>query len=208
MKKTIIFLLAMVAMVSLSAQSYALHYGAVDGQVVAAGDTVEYTTTDMDMNIMHMAFLYFYIENLTSRDLATDNNVEMLEGPNGLVTELCAGGNCPQQGVYTLVPGDNPDMPLTIEPHLSAEYVGQHILYRITVGEADGLANGVTVFLRVNIVDANGINRIDTPPLEKVYPNPTHGKVTVGEKVFDLSGRSAGVYYLPTENGTARVIKL
>ncbi len=148
MKKSIILLLAIMATMTLSAQQYALHFGTVDGP---AGDTAEYTTTDMDMNVMHMAFLYVYIENLTMGNLVTDNLIEVAEGPSDLITEICAGGNCPQQGVYTLVPGDNPDMPLTIEPHLLPEYGGQHILYRITVGEGVNLENSITVYVKVNM---------------------------------------------------------
>ena len=208
MKKSIILLLAIVATLSLGAQNYALHFGTVDGPVVAAGDTVEYNTTAEEMDIVHMAFIYLYIENLTTEDLTTDNEVVVLEGPDGLETELCAGGNCPQQGQYTLVPGDNPEMPLTIEPHLLPEYSGGHILYRVTVGEGRNLENGITVYLRVNIAANSGINRAENADAVKVYPNPTRGKVTVGNKEYDLSGRSAGVYYLPVEGGSARVIKL
>ena len=208
MKKTIILLLAIVATMSLSAQKYALHFGAVDGPVIAAGDTAEYTTTDMDMNVMHMAFLYVYIENLTMVNLVTDNLIEVAEGPSDLITEICAGGNCPQQGVYTLVPGDNPDMPLTIEPHLLPEYGGQHILYRITVGEGENLENSITVYVKVHVSATSGINRVVNHNAVKVYPNPTRGKVTVGNQEYDLSGRAAGVYYLPAESGAARVIKL
>ena len=208
MKKIFVLLLAIVATMSLSAQKYALHFGAIDGPVVAAGDTVEYTTTDQEMNIMHMAFVYLYIENLTADSLSTDNDVELVEGPEGLETELCAGGNCPQQGEYTLAPGDNPEMPLTIEPRLLPEYDGLHIVYRITVGEAHGLANGVTVFLRVNVSGSDGIEQAVNAEGVKVYPNPTRGKVTVGDKEYDLGGRAAGVYYLPVKGGAARVIKL
>lgn len=208
MKKSIILLMAIVATLSLGAQNYALHYGSVDGPVIAAGDTVEYTTTAEDMNIMHMAFIYLYIENLTTEDLTTDNDVVLLEGPDSLAWDLCAGGNCPQQGEYTLVPGDNPEMPLTIEAHLLPEYSGGHILYRVTVGESRNLENGVTVYLRVNIAANSGINSAENADAVKVYPNPTRGKVKVGDKEYDLSGRSAGVYYLPVEGGSARVIKL
>ncbi|MBR4505833.1 MAG: hypothetical protein IKP21_03575 [Bacteroidales bacterium] len=208
MKKSIILFLAIVATMSLSAQKYALHFGSTDAPVVVAGDTVEYTTTDIDMNVMHMAYLYIYIENLTDSNLVTDNDYEVLEGPADLETEVCAGGNCPQQGEYTLVPGDNPDMPFTLEPHLKPEYGGQHILYRVTVGEGRNLENGVTVYIRVNITANSGINSADNAEAVKVYPNPTRGKVTVGDKEYDLSGRSAGVYYLPVEGGSARVIKL
>ena len=46
----------------------------------------------------------------------------------------------------------------------------------------------------------------------KVYPNPTTGRVTVrgekGEYSFDLSPLKAGVYLIPVEGKTAKVIKL
>ena len=207
MKKTIIFLLAMVAALGLSAQKYALHFNATDGPVVYDGDTAVYTTTDEDM-IIGMAFIYLYIENLTEDSLTTDNAVEVSEGPADLETSICAGGNCPQQGTYVVVPGDNPDMPLTIEPHLKAEYGGQHIVYRITVGEGRNLENSITVFLRVNVTGTNGIDHAVSAETVKVYPNPTRGIVTVGDREYNLSDRPAGVYYLPVKGGAARVIKL
>lgn len=207
MKKSIILLLAIVATMSLSAQKYALHFNATDGPVVAAGDTAVYTTADIDITIGR-AFINFYIENITDDTLTTDNSWEVTEGPADLETDICAGGNCPQQGMYDLVPGDNPDMPFTIEPILKPEYGGQYIIYRITIGEGRNLENSVTVYLRVNIIGNNGINRAENADAVKVYPNPTRGKVTVGDKEYDLSGRSAGVYYVPFEGGAARVIKL
>lgn len=208
MKKTVIFLLAIVATMSLCAQNYALHFNAIDGPVISAGDTALYVTTDIDMNIQQRADVFFYIENLTEGNLVTDNEIEALEGPADLETEICAGGNCPQQGEYTLVPGNNPDMPLTIESHLKPEYGGQHILYRITVGEGRNLTNGVTIYLRINVSGNGGINQAENAEAIKVYPNPTRGKVTVGDKEYDLSGRAAGVYYMPVKGGAARVIKL
>lgn len=209
MKKSIILLLAIMATMTLSAQKYALHFGTVDGPVIAAGDTAEYTTTDMDMNVMHMAFLYVYIENLTMGNLETFHEIAEREGPASLVTDICAGGSCPwDSNTYTLVPGDNSEMPLTIEPHLLPEYGGQHILYRITVGEGENLENSITVYVKVNVSTTSGINRVVNHNAVKVYPNPTRGKVTVGNQEYDLSGRAAGVYYLPAESGAARVIKL
>lgn len=208
MKKTIILLLAIVATMSLSAQKYALHFNAVDGSVIAAGDTAVYTTTDIDMTVQR-AYLYFYIENLTEDTLNTNNELVVLEGPVDLETEVCAGGNCPwDSSTYSIAPGDNPDMPFTIEPLLKPEYAGQHIIYRVTVGEGRNLENSVSVFLRVNISESNGIEQAVNDGAMKVYPNPTRGKVTIGDKEYDLSGRAAGVYYLPVKGGTARVIKL
>jgi hypothetical protein len=99
-------------------------------------------------------------------------------------------------------------MPLTIEPHLLPEYGGQHILYRITVGEGENLENSITVYVKVHVSATSGINRVVNHNAVKVYPNPTRGKVTVGNQEYDLSGRAAGVYYLPAESGAARVIKL
>ena len=192
---------------SVGAQQYALHYGAVDGPVVGANDTSVYVTTNSDMNILHMSSVSLYIENMTSSPLETDNTIEMLEGPAGLVTSICAGGSCPQQGAYTLQPGDNEYMPLVIETHLQNSYIGQSVLYRVTVGNARGMANSVTTYIRVNI-GTQGIESVDVENHKAVYPNPTTGKVTVGDEEYDLGDRPAGVYFINTGKGTARVIKL
>ena len=207
MKKFIILFLAMMMAFGVGAQQYALHYGALNGPVMGANDTTEYNTTADDLNITHMAYLFVYIENLTNGPLETDNEIMKVEGPDGLVTEVCAGGFCPQMGSYTLEPGDNDLMPIIIEPHLEASYVGQSILYRVTVGNANGLANSVTTYIKVNI-GTQGIDDVEVDGKKTVYPNPTTGKVTVGDEEYDLSDRPAGVYFINTGKGTARVIKL
>ena len=188
-------------------QQYALHYGAVDGPVVGANDTTVYTTTDDDMNIMHMAYVFLYIENLTQNSLVTNNTIEVVSGPVGLETEVCAGGFCPQRGSYTLQPGDNDMMPIIIEPHLQAEYVGQSILYRVTVGNNGTMDNSTVTYVKVNI-GTIGIEDVEVDARKAAYPNPTTGKVMVGGTEYDLSDRPAGVYFLPAGKGTARVIKL
>ena len=211
MKRIITLALAIVATVAFgnkaNAQQYALHYRTVDGPVVSEGDTVDYLTTDDD-KLMGLAYISFFIENLTSGNLLTDNEVVQLEGPEGLHTELCAGGNCPQQGPYTLAPGDNGQMPLTIEPTVLPQYAGQTVLYRVKVGNIGLVSNTVTVYLRVHMADNLGIESAAAPVAPAAYPNPTTGRVTVGDREYDLSGRPAGVYYLPTEKGKAKVIKL
>ena len=188
-------------------QQYALHYGAVDGPVVGANDTTVYVTTSSDMDILHMSSVLLYIENLTSTPLVTNNTIEMVEGPAGLVTSICAGGSCPQQGAYTLQPGDNEYMPLVIESHLLDSYIGQSVLYRVKVGNDGTMANAVTTYLKIDI-GTQGIDGVEVDGKKVAYPNPTTGKVMVGDKEYDLSDRPAGVYFLSTGKGTVRVIKL
>ena len=207
MKKIIILSMAMMVAFGVGAQQYALHFGSVNGPVVGVNDTSVYTTTDDDMNDLHMSSVSLFIENLTSGPLETNNTIEMVEGPAGLVTTVCAGGSCPQQGAYTLQPGNNDFMPLVIESHLLESYIGQSVLYRVTVGNDRGMANAVTTYVRVNI-GTFGIDAVEVDGKKVAYPNPTTGKVTVGDKEYDLSDRPAGVYFLSTGNGTARVIKM
>lgn len=206
MKKIIILVMTLVAIMGVNAQSYALHFNSTDSPVVAPGDTVVYTITENDY-LFERAYINIYIDNVTDSDLMTDNTIRVTEGPAGLEYEICAGGFCPQQGPYNLVPGPNPLMPLTIEP-LTAGMEGNVAIFEITVGESPRMDNGVTIYLKVVFPGENlgisGVNRT----AEKVYPNPTTGKVTVGDREYDLGGRPAGVYYLPAKQGSARVIKL
>ena len=106
------------------------------------------------------------------------------------------------------MPGDNGQMPLTIEPAVLPQYAGQTVLYRVKVGNIGLVSNTVTVYLRVHMADNLGIESAAAPVAPAAYPNPTTGRVTVGDREYDLSGRPAGVYYLPTEKGKAKVIKL
>ena len=211
MKKIITLALAIVATVAFgnkaNAQQYALHFQAVDGPVVSENDTVDYYTTDDD-KVTKLAYISFFIENLTESNLLTDNEVVQLEGPEGLELEICAGGHCPQLGPYTLVPGNNDQMPLTLEPAVLPQYAGQTVLYRVKVGNIGLVNNTVTVFLRVHMADNLGIEQGAATAAPAAYPNPTTGRVTVGDREYDLSGRPAGVYYLPAEKGKAKVIKL
>ena len=207
MKRIVTFMLALVATVSLSAQSYALHLNSPDSAIIAAGDTAIYTITDHDF-VMGRAYINFYIDNLTESAILTDNDIQLVEGPSGLEFEICAGGFCPQQGPYTLQPGANPYMPLTIEPFTTGMQ-GKTALFRVKVGKSPSLNNSVTVYLKVIFPgDNEGIADTQAPLSVKGYPNPTTGKVTVDDREYDLSGRPAGIYYLPTDKGTARIIKL
>lgn len=201
MKKVIILLLAVVATMSLSAQTYALHLNSADSAVIAEGDTVVYTIPAT--YVMDRAYINFYIDNLTDEAILTDNEITLCEGPSNLHFEVCAGGFCPQQGPYTLQPGPNPYMPLTVEPFTTGMQ-GKTALFRVKVGKSPTLSNSVTVYLKVVFESNSGIADIQAPATVKAYPNPTTGKVTVGDKEYDLSGRPAGVYYL----GKTRVIKL
>ena len=65
MKKIIILSMAMMVAFGVGAQQYALHFGSVNGPVVGVNDTSVYTTTDDDMNDLHMSSVSLFIENLT-----------------------------------------------------------------------------------------------------------------------------------------------
>lgn len=134
----------------------AIRYGAVDGPYVYDGDTVVYTTTDFDMNSMHRADIYIYIDNQTTRNLTVSHTLDAVEGPANLETATCAGGHCPWDGLpYLLGPGVESDKPFTIEASLLPEYSGQSIIYRFVTGktrEAGApLEDPVTVYVRINV---------------------------------------------------------
>lgn len=211
MKQIITIVLAFVATVCLggkvNAQQYGLHFQDISAAYLNDGDTVYYHTTDDDA-IVGLAYISFYIDNLTDQPVLTDNEVTMIEGPDGMETELCAGGNCPQQGPYILQPGQNELMPLTIEPQVVKQFAGDTLLYRVKVGNVGLTNNVVTVYLRVYIASNVGIESVENPQALMAYPNPTKGRVTVGDREYDLSGRPAGVYFLPGNGSPVRVIKL
>ena len=129
----------------------ALHLGAVNGNYIYDGDTVRYTTTDVDMNGMHRADVHIFIENQTSAELQVNHSYEVLQGPDGLNTEVCAHGTCPWDGeVYTIEPGPYAN-PYTIETHLEPEYSGQQILYMVKVGKGRRIEDPVTFYLLVSV---------------------------------------------------------
>ena len=129
----------------------ALHLGSVNGAYILEGDTVRYTTTDADMHGIHRADVHIFIDNQTSADLAVNHSYEVLQGPAGLNTEVCAHGTCPWNGeVYTIAPGAY-ENPYTIETHLETEYSGQQILYKIKVGKDRRIDDPVTFYLLINV---------------------------------------------------------
>lgn len=211
MKKTFTRIMAFTALLSLApmtqAQQYALHF--LDGTTpaLANGDTVDYTP---DANALRLHTpVSFIIENLTEQDLLTTQEVTLVEG--GRVSyDVCGGGSCPWDGnPYTVVPGINEDLFVGIEPNYDG-IDNAELLFRIDVGNDPDLANSVTAYLRIKINRGNAIDPIEAPVV-KSYPNPTTGTVTIGtndkQAVYDLSGRPAGLYFLPYEGRYVKVIK-
>ena len=210
MKKNIITVVALATMMLIggvsSAQQYALHFREASAPAIEPNSTVEYTTEDWEEEL-GMAAISFIIENLTDSPLMTVQEVTMLEGPEAMAhPEVCGGGTCPWDGQpYAVEPGMNPLLPLTLDI-MTRGNVGSSVLYRIDVWEDGNRSNSISVNLRVNVGQV-GIENVEITPVS-VYPNPTTGKVKVGDEEFDLSDKPAGVYFLPYEGGAARVIKM
>lgn len=131
----------------------AIRYGAADGAYVYPGDTVVYNTTDADMNMLHMASVFLFIDNQTQNDLEVRHMYEKLQGPDTLVTDFCANGYCPWdiRSPYTLTPGVDPEKPVTLKAHLHPVYSGQQILYKLVTGKVSDMADQVTVYVLVNV---------------------------------------------------------
>lgn len=212
MKKAFTLCMAFAAMLMLGSdafgQGYALHFTDSTTAALNNGDTVEYTPQDWERQI-HLAQINFFVENLTAEDMLTDQTVTVTEGPSDMEIGLCAGGQCPippaVPPAYTVQANSIHPEPITLKVHLESSYSGFAII-KLTVGTSPRFNPSVTAFLKVNLGTA-GIQNA-TRQQVKVYPNPTRGKVTVGEKEYDLSQQPAGIYMVPSENGTARIIKL
>lgn len=210
MKKSIILLMALMATVTLSAQSYALHLDSINAVALNEGDTVVHMVTDIEQQL-GSAVINIYVENLTGEALRTDQAVTVVEGPSDLEVSICAGGFCPiypnLPPTYLIDANSVFPEPLQIKPHISDVNVNE-LLLRLKVFCSENPNNNITVFFRVVINENNAISDVQAPAPVKCYPNPTSGKVTVGDKEYDLSGRPAGVYYLSAPQGMARIIKL
>lgn len=126
----------------------ALHYNAPTGDNVLNGDTLQYTATPQDLEAPFVA-LNLYIENQTSSDLSVSHAYEVLEGPEGMVTSECYNGSCPGVELpYTVAPGVH-EFPYTIEAHMDPSYAGKKILYKVTVGKGESLADPMTIYWRI-----------------------------------------------------------
>lgn len=212
MKKTITLCVALVATLIFGGktfgQSYELYFNDSTSTALNNGDTVEYTPRSWERQI-HLAQINFFVKNLTDDDLLTDQVVTVMNGPSDMEIGLCAGGNCPippaLPPAYTVEAHRIHPDPITLKVHLEDSYSGSAII-KLTVGVSPRINPSVTAFLKINFGTA-GIENAQRQEV-KVYPNPTRGKVTVGEKEYDLSQQPAGIYMVPCENGTARIIKL
>ena len=213
MKKTIMTILA-VAMTALfggnaAAQQYALHYSDSTTARLAEGDTITHLLQDWEAE-MHVAYISFYVENLTDDTLATNQIVTAIDMPSGMNFVVCAAGQCREDQQllpdYKIAPKSIHNEVVTIEPHFEGLEVGEAI-FKLEVGNAGTMDNKVTVYIKLDISKRASISDVHQNPI-KVYPNPTRGRVTVGDSEYDLSTRPAGVYVLPYEGSAVRVIKL
>ncbi len=208
MKKIIIILMAMMATVTISAQSYTLHLDSINAAALNDGDTVVHMVTDIERQL-GTAIINLYVENLTDYVQTTDQVVTVVDGPSDLEVAICAGGLCPiypnMPPPYEIEANTIFSEPLQVKPHLTGVDANE-LLLRLEGFNSSRPSNKITVFLRV-VINNNAIDAAEAETV-KVYPNPTTGKVVVGDKEYDLSGRPAGVYCLPSKQGTARVIKL
>lgn len=129
---------------------YKLHFGSVDSQALADGDTVDYTPERWEQELA-MTQAIFYIENCTSAPVMTTQTYEFVDGQDGQLLEICAGGNCPWNGQpYEVAVGVDDQKPVTLEVGLSEAYTGVSVV-KLRVGRAETMADAVTAYLRVHL---------------------------------------------------------
>lgn len=160
----------------LQAQSYTIMF---HDTPYGEGDTILYFVQDYEAE-GGLAAISLYVHNNTATDLLTDDNVETINAPSGMTfAGVCAGGNCPQQGPFTVPANSTDENPLTvevaIEPSVASDAAG---LFKVTVGEAPALANPTIAYLRVLMPNANGIAAVSSIQ-SKVYPNPASHQVSI-----------------------------
>lgn len=212
MKKNIIACLTLALAITLgctaNAQKYALHFGSTDAAVISDGDTINYTPADWEVEL-GMAYINFYVENLTGAPQTVNQHVDLLTTSVDMAFSVCAAGQCMEDQDmlpnYIINPNSVYTNPITIEPHFSG-FNECDVIFKVTVGDADGLENAVTAFIHFSY-SRNGISDVNQEQI-RVYPNPTRGHVTIGDTEYDLRDRPAGMYILPYKGSAVRVIKL
>ncbi len=115
-------------------------------------DTVVYSLSQAEVadDFTTISFVY---NNLTNGALNTTQKVEILQGNTDLAKDeyICGGGSCPwNKEPFSLAPGLNNDMPLTIDIHPSEIGSTNTALFRLTVGEAPKFSHATIIYLRVN----------------------------------------------------------
>lgn len=129
--------------------SYAIY---VNGSEIPAGETYTYTASETDIND-DIVVVNFIIENKTADQLNTSHRIELVEGASAFEGyEVCAGTTCPWDGKpYGLNPGMNPDYPIKYDIVPSQCPAGSSALYKLTVGQGNGLADPQVIFFRLNL---------------------------------------------------------
>ena len=127
---------------------YAFQY---DNQTVAPGDTIQFHPNRNQIN-NDMAQVDFYMVNKTEQELLTVMKVELVSGPAELnLLEICYSDNCRTypcpwtSDTFTLVPGVNTDMKMTID--YAPSVINGESIYRITIGKGAAMEEPQVMFL-------------------------------------------------------------
>ena len=131
----------------------ALYAFQFDGQTVAAGDTILYNPTKTQIDA-DLAQVHFYMVNKTDEELSTVMKVELVSGPAELnMLEICYDDNCRNYSCpwtsepFTLVPGVNTDMRMTID--YAPSVINGTSIYRITIGKGSAMEEPQVMFLNM-----------------------------------------------------------
>ena len=124
-----------------------------DGQVMKAGDTIQYHPS-MNQTAIDQASVDFFLINKTEEELSSVMKVELMAGATALNSlQICYADNC---RVYTcpwtsdpitLVPGVNTDMKITID-YRPTDITTQSI-YRVTIGKGTAMEEPQVMYLNM-----------------------------------------------------------
>lgn len=127
---------------------------ASDGPIIAAGDTLRYTTTDVDMNGLHYHAAAIFVDNKTADSYAFNRSIEVLQGPSDLTVseclDMCYDGLIPAEKLpYNVASGACQEY--AIHTNLKPEYSGQQVLYKVTLGQGQRISDPMTFYLLVSV---------------------------------------------------------
>lgn len=130
------------------------HLDAENGPAVVAGDTVRYTTTDVDMNGLRYHAVKIFVDNKTADSYPFNRILEVVQGPADLVVSECLGlcydGLIPAEKLpYNIASGVCEEY--SIHTNLKPEYSDQQVLYKVTLGQGQRISDPMTFYLLVNI---------------------------------------------------------
>ena len=133
----------------------ALHAHTENGPYVHDGDTLVYSTTDVDMNGARFHEAKFFIDNQTNEDYAFNRELQKLGGPSDLTMSECLGlcytGLIPANRLPFTISANAHGVEYSIDSHLKPEYSGQQIFYKLTVGKGQGMDDPMTIYIRINV---------------------------------------------------------